>query len=155
MADTNKQFTHLHVHTEYSLLDGACRIDRIFERVKELGQTSIAITDHGAVSYTHLDVYKRQSVFRRLDALHACIWLLLFFVKITLYFSVFTQTIRRVFPVLKGHSAYYLAVAGVIGIFLATWGQAEQAAYRLQQAVILALLIWLALFRISAGRQKR
>ena len=56
---------------------------------------------------------------------------------------------------LKGHSAYYLAVAGVIGIFLATWGQAEQAAYRLQQAVILALLIWLALFRISAGRQKR
>ena len=57
MADTNKQFTHLHVHTEYSLLDGACRIDRIFERVKELGQTSIAITDHG-VMYGCVDFYK-------------------------------------------------------------------------------------------------
>lgn len=95
------------------------------------------------------------SVFRRLDALHACVWLLLFFVKITLYFSMFTQTIRRVLPVLKGHSAYYLAVAGVIGVFLGAWGQAEQAAYWIQQAVVLALLIWLALFRILAGRQKR
>ena len=57
MADSNKQFTHLHVHTEYSLLDGACRIDRIFERVKELGQTSIAITDHG-VMYGCVDFYK-------------------------------------------------------------------------------------------------
>ena len=55
MAD--KQFTHLHVHTEYSLLDGACRIDRVFERVKELGQTSIAITDHG-VMYGCVDFYK-------------------------------------------------------------------------------------------------
>lgn len=56
MADT-KQFTHLHVHTEYSLLDGACRIDRIFDRVKELGQTAIAITDHG-VMYGCVDFYK-------------------------------------------------------------------------------------------------
>ena len=38
-------FAHLHVHTEYSLLDGACRIDGIMDRVKELGQTAIAITD--------------------------------------------------------------------------------------------------------------
>lgn len=44
-----RQFTHLHVHTEYSLLDGACRIDRMFDRLKELGQTAIAITDHGAM----------------------------------------------------------------------------------------------------------
>ena len=41
------EFVHLHVHTEYSLLDGACRINRLFERVKEMGQTAIAITDHG------------------------------------------------------------------------------------------------------------
>lgn len=95
------------------------------------------------------------SVFRRLDALHACVWLLLFFVKITLYFSVFTQTVRRVFPALQGHSAYYLAVAGVIGVFLGAWGQAEQTAYWIQQAVVLALLVWLALFRFLAGRQKR
>lgn len=50
-------FVHLHVHTEYSLLDGACRIDRMMERVKELGQDSIAITDHG-VMYGCVDFYK-------------------------------------------------------------------------------------------------
>ena len=54
---SDKQFTHLHVHTEYSLLDGACRIDRLFDRVKELGQTAIAITDHGAM-YGCVDFYK-------------------------------------------------------------------------------------------------
>ena len=40
-------FVHLHVHTEYSLLDGACRIKSLVERVKELGQTAAAVTDHG------------------------------------------------------------------------------------------------------------
>lgn len=50
-------FTHLHVHTEYSLLDGACRIDQLMERVKALGQDSIAITDHGAM-YGVIDFYK-------------------------------------------------------------------------------------------------
>ena len=33
--NTPRQFTHLHVHTEYSLLDGACRIDRMFDRLKD------------------------------------------------------------------------------------------------------------------------
>ncbi len=42
-------FTHLHVHTEYSLLDGACRIEELVIRAKELGQTSLAITDHGVM----------------------------------------------------------------------------------------------------------
>ncbi len=50
-------FVHLHVHTEYSLLDGACRIDSIMERVKELGQDAVAITDHG-VMYGCIDFYK-------------------------------------------------------------------------------------------------
>ncbi len=50
-------FVHLHVHTEYSLLDGACRIDRLMDRVKELGQDAIAITDHGAM-YGCIDFYK-------------------------------------------------------------------------------------------------
>ncbi|MDL2324768.1 DNA polymerase III subunit alpha [Ruminococcaceae bacterium OttesenSCG-928-A16] len=50
-------FVHLHLHTEYSLLDGACRIDRLMERVKELGQTAVAITDHG-VMYGCVDFYK-------------------------------------------------------------------------------------------------
>lgn len=40
-------FVHLHVHTEFSLLDGACRIKELVKRVKELGQTAIAVTDHG------------------------------------------------------------------------------------------------------------
>ena len=50
-------FVHLHLHTEYSLLDGACRIDGLMDRVKELGQTAVAITDHG-VMYGCIDFYK-------------------------------------------------------------------------------------------------
>ena len=50
-------FAHLHVHTEYSLLDGACRIDSMMDRVKELGQSAVAITDHG-VMYGCIDFYK-------------------------------------------------------------------------------------------------
>ena len=51
------EFTHLHIHTEYSLLDGACRIKPLIKRVKELGMTSIAMTDHG-VMYGAVDFYK-------------------------------------------------------------------------------------------------
>ena len=50
-------FVHLHLHTEYSLLDGACRIGKLMERVKELGQEAVAITDHG-VMYGVIDFYK-------------------------------------------------------------------------------------------------
>ena len=50
-------FVHLHVHSEYSLLDGACRIDGLMDRVKELGQTAVALTDHG-VMYGCIDFYK-------------------------------------------------------------------------------------------------
>ena len=50
-------FVHLHVHSEYSLLDGACRIGSMMERVKELGQSAIALTDHG-VMYGCIDFYK-------------------------------------------------------------------------------------------------
>ena len=42
-------FVHLHVHTEYSLLDGACRIPQLAQRAKELGQTALAVTDHGVM----------------------------------------------------------------------------------------------------------
>lgn len=49
-------FTHLHLHTEYSLLDGACRIPKLVERIKTLGMTSCAITDHG-VMYGCIDFY--------------------------------------------------------------------------------------------------
>ena len=50
-------FVHLHVHTEYSLLDGACRIDAIAKRAKALGQTALAVTDHG-VMYGAVAFYK-------------------------------------------------------------------------------------------------
>jgi len=50
-------FTHLHVHTEYSLLDGAARIKQVVARAKELGMDSLAITDHGAM-FGVIDFYK-------------------------------------------------------------------------------------------------
>lgn len=50
-------FAHLHIHTEYSLLDGACRIPKLVRRVKELGQTAVAITDHGNM-YGVIDFYR-------------------------------------------------------------------------------------------------
>ena len=50
-------FVHLHVHTEYSLLDGACRIRDLPKIVKEMGQTACAITDHG-VMYGVIDFYR-------------------------------------------------------------------------------------------------
>lgn len=50
-------FVHLHVHSEYSLLDGACRIKELAKRAKEMGQTALAITDHG-VMYGAVDFYR-------------------------------------------------------------------------------------------------
>ena len=50
-------FTHLHLHTEFSLLDGACRINKLMDHLNEIGQKSVAITDHG-VMYGVIDFYK-------------------------------------------------------------------------------------------------
>ena len=50
-------FAHLHVHSEYSLLDGACRIEELADRVAALGQTACALTDHG-VMYGVIDFYR-------------------------------------------------------------------------------------------------
>lgn len=52
-----RPFTHLHVHTEYSLLDGSAKIKELIARAKELNMDSIAITDHGAM-YGVIDFYK-------------------------------------------------------------------------------------------------
>ena len=54
----NSNFVHLHVHTEYSLLDGASRITSLVQRAKELGMPAIAITDHGSM-YGIIDFYKQ------------------------------------------------------------------------------------------------
>ncbi len=43
------EFTHLHLHTDYSLLDGACDVDKLVDRVDSIGQKSVAITDHGNI----------------------------------------------------------------------------------------------------------
>ena len=50
-------FTHLHLHTEYSLLDGCCRINKLIDSVANKGQSAVAITDHG-VMYGAIDFYK-------------------------------------------------------------------------------------------------
>jgi len=47
VATADKNFVHLHVHTDYSLLDGCCRIDRLMDRAHELGMSAMALTDHG------------------------------------------------------------------------------------------------------------
>jgi len=63
-------FTHLHVHTEYSLLDGSSKIPELIARTKELGMDSIAITDHG-VMYGVINFYKeakKQGLSLSLDA---------------------------------------------------------------------------------------
>lgn len=49
-------FIHLHVHSEYSLLDGACRLSELIDRAVELGQSSVAVTDHGCM-YAAVDFY--------------------------------------------------------------------------------------------------
>ena len=51
-------FVHLHVHTEYSLLDGAAKIDKLIDKALELGQSALAITDHG-VMYGAVEFYKK------------------------------------------------------------------------------------------------
>ncbi len=55
--DNKRDFVHLHVHSEYSLLDGACRIREIPQCVKDSGQSAVALTDHG-VMYGAVDFYK-------------------------------------------------------------------------------------------------
>jgi DNA polymerase III subunit alpha len=51
------EFVHLHLHTEYSLLDGACRLDRLLDKARELEFSALAITDHG-VLYGAIDFYQ-------------------------------------------------------------------------------------------------
>ncbi len=58
MPTVDKNFVHLHVHTDYSLLDGCCRIDRLMDRAVELGMSSMALTDHGNL-YGAIEFYKQ------------------------------------------------------------------------------------------------
>jgi len=69
-----RPFVHLHVHTEYSLLDGASRIGSLVQRAKELDMPAIAITDHGSM-YGIVDFYKqaKNKVLSQLLAVK-CMW---------------------------------------------------------------------------------
>ncbi|MDE6708697.1 MAG: PHP domain-containing protein, partial [Oscillospiraceae bacterium] len=53
----NNNFVHLHVHSEYSLLDGVCRLENLVQQAKALGQSAVAITDHGNL-YAALKFYQ-------------------------------------------------------------------------------------------------
>src|SRR3954462_2885187 len=54
---SHADFVHLHLHTEYSLLDGACRLDRLMDRAHELKVSALSLTDHG-VMYGAIDFYQ-------------------------------------------------------------------------------------------------
>ena len=58
MPMSHADFVHLHLHTEYSLLDGACRLDRLMDKAHDLKFGSIALTDHG-VLYGAVDFYQQ------------------------------------------------------------------------------------------------
>ncbi|PAW66636.1 MAG: DNA polymerase III subunit alpha [Opitutia bacterium Tous-C1TDCM] len=58
MATADSNFVHLHVHTDYSLLDGCCRIDRLMDRAHELGMKAMALTDHGNL-YGAIEFYNQ------------------------------------------------------------------------------------------------
>ncbi len=58
MTDSTRTFVHLHLHTDYSLLDGACKIDRLAARAQELGMPAVAMTDHGNL-FGAIDFYKK------------------------------------------------------------------------------------------------
>ena len=59
-------FAHLHLHTEYSLLDGACRIKRLIPRLKALGQDACAVTDHGVLYGAVVESYCSEQSARRM-----------------------------------------------------------------------------------------
>ena len=69
-------FTHLHVHTEYSLLDGSNKIKEYVARVKELGMDSAAITDHG-VMYGVIDFYRAATARSAVATTVTTIWFFL------------------------------------------------------------------------------
>jgi DNA polymerase-3 subunit alpha len=70
VPSANTDFVHLHVHTDYSLLDGACRIDRLMDRTAELGMKALALTDHGNL-FGAIDFYN-QAKSRGIKPLIGC-----------------------------------------------------------------------------------
>ncbi len=92
------------------------------------------------------------SVFRRLDALHVGVWLLLFLIKISLYFAGFIKLWQSIKPC-KGHCPYWAALAAVMVTFLAVWNQNEAAAMAVQQVLLALVLLAAPLNRFLKGRR--
>ena len=80
------------------------------------------------------------SVFRRLDALHVGVWLLLFLLKIGLYFAAAVRLWHRQGRAGPRHGPYWVVLAGVMAVFLAVWNQREDEAFLLQQCLLAAVL---------------
>jgi DNA polymerase-3 subunit alpha len=70
VASADSNFVHLHVHSDYSLLDGCCRLDRLLDRAGELGMNALALTDHGNL-YGAIDFYQ-QATARNIKPLLGC-----------------------------------------------------------------------------------
>ena len=70
-ATSEKKFTHLHLHTQYSLLDGFTVIDKVMKKASDLGMDSIAITDHG-VMFGVVDFYKAAKKYNIKHNLSLC-----------------------------------------------------------------------------------
>lgn len=93
------------------------------------------------------------SVFRRMDALHVGVWLLLFLIKISLYFAGFIRLWTRSFSPKNEHMPFWAALALVVGVFLAAWNRNETWAFLGQQG-LLALGV-LLIFATGRERKKR
>ena len=94
------------------------------------------------------------SVFRRLDALHVGVWLLLFLVKITLYFAGFIRLWPKGFIPSGRHAPYWVAFWAVIVVFLAVWNQNEGPAFWVQQGLLAAVALCM-LGRRALGAVRR
>lgn len=91
------------------------------------------------------------SVFRRMDALHVGVWLLLFLIKISLYFAGFIRLWQRGFSPKNEHTPFWLALVLVLGVFFAAWNQNETWAFWFQQGLLAAAL---GLALLSKRRRK-
>ena len=75
MSGADTEFVHLHLHTDYSLLDGACRIDRLMSQAADFGMKSLAITDHGNL-FGLIDFYQTAKKFK-INPLYPLFYILL------------------------------------------------------------------------------
>ncbi|WP_418666750.1 GerAB/ArcD/ProY family transporter [Allofournierella sp.] len=91
------------------------------------------------------------SVFRRMDALHVGVWLLLFLIKVALYFAGFIRLWKHSFPPKNEHVPFWAALVLVVGVFFAAWNRNETWAFWVQQG----LLATAVLLIFATGRRRK